>query len=441
MHLRIQKGFSLVELLIAMVVASLLATFTIRAYIDNLDETTARGLVAQRLSGYTNAVRQRLSFQGAAAAFPNPNEVFVGVDWIKGPACVGGLAPEEFLPCNFQNIIAQAGGVGFTTTVINNAGVLNAIIVVDNGAAQGYFLRGGIRPDLAGAAVSSAAGFSVNNLTPAGLVTFADYQSNPANAVITITVDTNPLTDPWVRTDGNNSMNADFDFSGVGFDIDNANDVESSSFTDRDNANFGIDPNQLSQLNNVNITNANIQSTVTGSLSAINAGINAASIGELTADTISAQTIASDLVASGAYYDKDDTSFFIDANGLSRVNDVIISSKGDLPLSALLPNLVLLETYRVGDGAVVPKPSCAATGEAKVIVVPNTLQSYLREPADDAGTPHTRVAAQSSVSAFSAVDNGGSWTISLLSYNYESDTYEPSLDGLAAAIAEVYCKY
>ncbi|MDQ7048092.1 MAG: hypothetical protein Q9M92_00545 [Enterobacterales bacterium] len=252
-------GFSLIELLGVLAISAFLLIITVQQIIKKNDRQIAKGIVARQIAGFTNAVRQRLSYQDAVVSFNQPSQTQVGILWLQQTTC-GGSALVQFLPCNFEADIAQAGHLIYTTEIKNNAGRLSALITLADVNGKGYQAHGRKRSDLAGAAVIGAAGYRVSSVSPIGLVTFAKFQSDPISAIITVEIDTNSATEPWLRTDGSNKMNSDLAFSGAGHDLLNAGDIEASSLTDKDDNNYWLDPSAISQVSGLTANNINADS-------------------------------------------------------------------------------------------------------------------------------------------------------------------------------------
>ncbi len=434
------KGFSLLELLGVLAVSAFLFVIAIQEIIRRHDRQIATGLVARQVAGFTNGVRQRLSYADAVERFNQASQTLNGITWLQAPTC-GGTAPIQFLPCSFPSSIAQAGDLLYSTEIKNTAGRLTAIISIKDVNGKGYQLRGGLRADLAGATVIAAAGYQVSTVTPVGLVTFARFESDPLTAIIKVEVDTNSAADPWLRTDGSNSMNADLGFSGAGYDLLNANDLEASSMTDKEDSNFWLDPSDTSQVNLLNANTINADLVQAENLRANNAGFAAATIGELELGSLNTQYVVSDLATADAFIDKENSDYFINPAGMSQVHDLIIGSRGGVPLSALLPKMVLMSSHWVKHNDLVSKPQCAETGFAKIFLVAATSQSFLREAGVDSGRNHTKIAAETSLVAYRAKDEGAEWKVKLLSYDYQNSDYLETPGDLSEAIAKVYCQY
>ncbi|RMG80354.1 MAG: prepilin-type N-terminal cleavage/methylation domain-containing protein [Chloroflexi bacterium] len=419
------RGFSLIELLIVLIVASIIMTLWVQRESRQFDYQHARGIVAQRLAEFANAVRSRLAFPNAPADFAAPTQTIAGVNWLKeNGTCAGGTAPTQFLPCDFPDTLPGTGGMSFTTTITNTAGRLSAVVTVAGPGGVGYRAHNRVRVDLAGEAASAAMGFARTSFTPAGLITFMDIQSDPATGVITISVDTTPNADPWLRTDGNNTMNADITFSGGGYNINNANTVNAQRLIDRDNPAFAVDPAGTSTMNDVNT-----QSATVGTLQALNAGINAAAIGALDSDKINARSVATNEVVADSIIDKNNASYFVNPDGVSRINDVLLSSKGDRPLSAMLSPWVFIQSYIARHNDLIKKPTCQNGGTPRIIL---TLQQAVVLVRETSTTPAARP-------RISLVVNPTNWQVKIQSYDWQTRTW--SSDPTNVAIAQVYCYY
>ena len=443
---RVSLGFSLIELLAVLAISAFLLVVTVQQLILRNDRQIANGLVAMQIAGFSNAVRQRLSYPDALSQFNQPKQTQVGILWLQNAAC-GGTASVQFLPCNFDPDIAQAGHLIYTTQIKNNAGRLSANITLADVNGKGYQAHGRLRSDLAGAAAIGAAGYRVSSVTPVGLVTFAKFQSDPISAIITVEIDTNSSTEPWLRTDGSNKMNSDLAFSGAGHDLLNAQDIEASSITDKDDNNYWLDPSATSQVSSLTANRVNADRVRADGLVANNAAFGAARISQLETATLDSQSIVADTAAANVFVDRENENFYVDPNGTSLVQDIALASRGNIRLSELLPHMVLMRSEWVMNNDIVAKPICggsgASAGNPKIILVAAVTQSFLREPGIDSGRSHTKIAAQTSVSAYKAIDNANdnNWTVNLLSWDYTAADYVQSANNLSRALAQIYCQY
>src|SRR5690606_8584514 len=114
----------------------------------------------------------------------------------------------------------------------------------------------------------------------------------------------------------------------------------------------------------------------------------------------------------------------VNVDGLS-----VVKNGREIPLSRLLPNFVHMESWMGQNGARVNKPTCAAGGQQKIIVTPQSIPTNIGKTlsADNIFTP---VGA----AYFSASNMGSYWRINI-------STWSGAMAGNGWAIASTYCLY
>lgn len=213
------RGFTLLEMVVVLAIASLLTTSFVRfigAYLDGVTATKVGTLTSQ----YNNAVRNWLIANKTVANGTTQN----GIGWLETAAC-GGTSAILYLPCNFPTTPGLGGT--FSTTFVNSGGG-NVTATTTVGPIT---IRGLKRGDLAGLAASVAAAFYAPGAQPSS--SFGTYTANnplgTVEATASLTAGTN--SDPWLRTDGSNKMENDinFDPAAVSANINNANNVNANA--------------------------------------------------------------------------------------------------------------------------------------------------------------------------------------------------------------------
>lgn len=407
-------GFTLVEMIAVLAVMSfltlLIANRLVRSDEDRLARTAGRNLYQ-----YINAVRSRITNEPGIAA-----GVYPGVGWLQNAGC-GGTAPDEYYPCGFVN--APGLGLNYNANLVNVAG--NITVTLNMGPLT---LNGNLRGDLSGLMAKTAN--AEDDGTIAGSTSFFNVTSDPATAILTVVVRTNTGTDPYLRVDGTNTMNADinFDPTAVNRNIQNAQalngervnltiEANAPIFRDSDDPlNYFVDPNANSNLNNVDVA---------GSVNFSNpVGNNIDSVSTLTLQTqggaafnINPGVGGGDVIVGGA-----------GGTGMIQAEDVFIRSRNAL-LSDLLPKFSHKETYLVSNGDAVPKPVCPAPALPRIIITMQHAEVY---PVPNVLAPAPTTLE---VTHVSALDAGATWTAFV-------GTYGPTgFQGGGRALAQTYCLF
>lgn len=446
------QGYGLIEMLLVIVIASALLAWAIKFITEQSKKAQARGPVATHIGNVVSAVRTRLSMENASADFPSASQARNGLSWLKGPSCSGG-APEEILPCNVGSEIPHTGGLGYYTQINNSSGTLSAEVTVRTPSNGTYSVSGGERHDLMGIAVKNAmGGVGINGATsPSGVSSFMTAEVNPDTGIAVITVDTDPTNQPFLRVDGQNSMNADLGFSGAGSDINNAQDVNARRFRDLDNGNV-VDPSNRSTFRHATVTNdfrarylrdqdnpnyivdpsgtSTLNRARAQSIQSTNAAFNAANVGRLNADEINASTTQSDISLSRVFFDKDNRNYYLDMDGDSRLRDIYLASRGNTRLSELLPNWVLKDSVlRTSASPNVAKPNCGTNGTEALVVIPQSAKITVKDGMNS---------QDESVVTFKAIDNGSTWRLVCETPDNNTNV----LSGTDCdALAHLYCVY
>jgi len=117
--MKITKGFTLIEIMIALAITGVVTGLALNSYIE--DKMVSQGkTTGQIIAQYNSAVAARLADLNAdAAAWAAEPVTQTGVDWLKGAAECGGSATstKNYLPCNFSDQLPF--GLSFSTTKIS----------------------------------------------------------------------------------------------------------------------------------------------------------------------------------------------------------------------------------------------------------------------------------------------------------------------------------
>lgn len=199
-----QHGFTLIELILAVGLATLGTIFAFQEKLEGLQQTqaveTGRWLVQ-----YNNAVREWTSANIGA-----PAQTKSGSAWLKSTTCAGGLSAVDYLPCNFPAATAAnpiPGGNISLSTNISTAGAAPNLITTALTTTSPYQIKSGqVRSDLAGLAALVASSGSSNSDPASGSVD-GTIKSQVTTGVISMVASNNGSADPWLRSDGSNTMN------------------------------------------------------------------------------------------------------------------------------------------------------------------------------------------------------------------------------------------
>lgn len=204
-----QGGYTLIELImvIGLMAAATMLTFSEKTLELEQQQAKKTGYVLNR---YNEAVRSWLTEHQNA-----PSTVYVGSAWLKDTSC-GGLNTKAYLPCSFDAATSAApirfGQLALqtqiTTTTVDGKPVTSALTETST-----FTVRGKKRADLAGlAAITTAAGQISGANNPLLASGNGSTQSDPTDAVITMTANRRSTDGPWLRTDGSNTMDASLQF-------------------------------------------------------------------------------------------------------------------------------------------------------------------------------------------------------------------------------------
>jgi prepilin-type N-terminal cleavage/methylation domain len=183
---------------------------------------------------------------------------------------------------------------------------------------------------------------------------------------------------------------------------------------DYNNAAYYVDPNGVNRLKTVDADIISSRSSVTATSNVVTPQVQSASnvLNLQSNNLVLNNNAASNLI------------------GNVDVSNLIVKTRTGkaVSLMQLLPNYVHIDTYFVHNGNWIPKPVCAATGTAKVIVTPTNSEVNVVTSRDYSITPYSTgrwIAKAKSV--------GASWQVSIYSALNDKNT--------GTGLASVYCLY
>jgi len=333
-------GFTLLEMIL---VIGLAATATLLSFYSKQEEVEQKmaGSVGGELAQYNNAVRNFLAKNLNAGNFTRS-----GSAWLKNTGCGGTLAiGAEYLPCSFPSATVgdpiSFGNLSLTTTVISTGTPPNTTMTATTLSTPFTLPRSGspaVRSDLAGlAAITASAGYLPGS-PGAGFSATTDgsFQSNPANAIITMTASNHANQDIWLRTDGGNQMHAALQFDAInplGRQIIGASRLQNlAAQTLYLGAATGVSPVTAAAVvldgTTEVIGSLRVRSGLTVDGGASVTG-NVAATGNITAaGSVTASgnvSAAGNVTANGAlvaqiFYDSNNTGYYIDPSATSNIN-------------------------------------------------------------------------------------------------------------------------
>lgn len=362
--MRHQRGFTLIELTLAVGLLAFGTLLSFQGKLIDLQQKQAEES-GQYLLQYNNAVREWVSANiGAPAATK------IGSAWLKSTSCPGGLSAVAYLPCYFPNATVASpipGGALNLTTTITSTGTAPNLITVATTVTSPYKVKGSqVRSDLSGLAALTATSGS-QNTDPTGGSVDGTIKSTVSTGVITLVASNSGATDPWLRTDGSNTMNANLAFTSTAAsnmrEIQGVSRLQNAAVSALTIGNSGgaaagytttIDANStltgdLVVQNNGSATAGILVSK--GSMrtgnGAITASANVMAYGGLTTprylpsqnaayaikpsgSSQFAQLWATGSVSAPIYYDRNNTSYYADLNNVSNLNQVHASAGSTL---------------------------------------------------------------------------------------------------------------
>ncbi|WP_390240800.1 hypothetical protein [Vibrio sp. R78045] len=473
-----QNGNVLIGALLATVITGyLLNLWAQKTVAENWNESIS--LQSERLATVVNGVVRYQSSGGNPPALASPlaqwntagapfedGAVHTGLDWLKETTCSAtATAPLNFIHCSALDR-PNLGEDTIYRFVVSNDGVnINTRVSIVQESDNNIGMRRNGDIDLFLALKIANRAEPKVMFTSQG-ATNTMFLVDQVTAVISADVGLNVASTPFLRADGLVEAHGTQRYLD-GASIEGVETVSAERFADYDRGTDTISTthfidmdgnsqlenvqtqtltspqatiNLLSstfidatgaQLGNVNIdnvaldyftqTNPNVQNTIAGELS-IGATGDAVNIGN------------GSIGVDNAIYNNADTSYFIDlsTSGTTRLNDIVLTALGNRSISDLMPKFSMQGSRLVEHYNIIPKPSCADTGLARLLVTPTRWTSFLL---DSNGYPRLH----RNYNYVSADESTSTWRIRFETHSPTTGNVIP--DYAAQGIAEVYCYY
>ena len=452
-----QKGFTLIEMIL---VIGLMSVATMISFYEkklNMEQTQAR-ITGVQLYEYNNAVRAWISQNVGTASGARPT----GTRWLKSTSC-GGTSAIGYLPCSFQDMDAATplrfGQIQINSSVSTTGAVPNQVTVVTTTTTPFRVVTGSVaalRTDLAGLAGVVAAAGGVNSLSPMLASTDGSVSSNPSTGVITMQASNIGASDAWLRTDGSNTMN-----SNIVYKASNPTSLRELTNVSRVQAlateilyigraagwstgqvtvvDSGLQANGKLEVVNYNNSANGIQLNQ-GAIAALGGNVSASldvvSGRSVIASTIKANpAVSRQLLLSGsslAFTDESlNTVSAVPFVGYADVSQFYVKTQSGkkVPLDQMLPNWVQKSAWYAFDTDTVFKPTCAAGGTPRIVVVPQSIPTNPETASPSAGYTGSMRGATYAY----ALDYGSYWQVRV----YPASNYTNQ----GSAVATTYCLY
>ncbi|MGD8116837.1 type II secretion system protein [Vibrio sp. TRT 29B02] len=433
-------------------------------------KNTAYETQAKRLGEIANAVVRYISSAGdPATGLLAPHEQFstagqpfnngavhVGLSWLKQTTCSGGLAPSNYLPCDYveRPIVGDDQVYRFT---VNNDGtnlVVSFQYLDRSNTARGVVIRGNVEP-LVAATLSTKAEGAVSFSSAGATNTF--FRVDPVSAIISMEIGLNIANTPYQRTDGRSPITGDehltngasiiFDSAG---DVRGANIVSAERFSAYDRASNTVsttrflEPDGTSEIESLNAAeeittkslrsdNSYLESIQTDYFEQLDANIQNIIAGELRVGNATNHTTLSEghIFTTGNIYDANDPNYLIDIDGTSRFQDIALGALNEARLSERLPNFVQKGAVVTTANTSVPMPTCGATGAARMILIPIKWTTYFLDEGN--------ITINNNINEFYADESGSNWITRMKTYSAQTRAYIDDVN--AVGLANIYCYY
>ncbi|MBB4867812.1 prepilin-type N-terminal cleavage/methylation domain-containing protein [Pseudomonas nitritireducens] len=391
-----ESGFTLIELMLALgiVAASSIVSFNVKML--ELEQMKARE-TGQYLVQYNNAVREWVSANVGVASTTKS-----GSAWLKPTTCPGGLSAVGYLPCYFPAATTSnpipGGQLSLSTTITTSGAAPNITTVATTTSTPYQVGPGKIRSDLAGLAAVTAASSSPSAAPQGGNID-GSFKSMVSTGVIVMTAGNNGGADPWLRTDGSNTMNNPLNFNGARPSymrdiqgVSRISNIAANALT-IGNPSGGasgysvvVDANKtnVGSLAIQNVTNtANGLDVVRGDIVASNGNIEASNNivgpgGAIAQNFVdrnngayyvdpNAATSLNTLFAYGnvttpIVYDRNNTGYYVDPNGTTNLNSLVTNSDFTNRSNITFNGIVTSQTGFVAETVVTEGAFCTPNG-------------------------------------------------------------------------------
>lgn len=228
-----------------------------------------------------------------------------------------------------------------------------------------------------------------------------------------------PYDSIYLRTDGSNAMGANLNMGGkgiygVGYGINNTGVTAAGSTGTNEIITSGLTVNGTSTLaGNTNVTSGNLVATN-----------NVVANGTLTVAGTS--TLNSSLTVNGAATVTSDISTSGNVNLTNSTGDVkmasLLTGHTSNSVKDMMPNLVEVASFLVGDGTAIASPTCGSGGAPRIFVIPSSAVMPIY--AGNAGYIFSAIGPAS-----------GPWTVNA------KDSAGNPLPGASIALARTFCAF
>ncbi|ACH64811.1 hypothetical protein VFMJ11_B0109 (plasmid) [Aliivibrio fischeri MJ11] len=478
-----QKGIGLIETFIAVIIMTIVFAKLTEMWAEE-NQRSAITLQGQRLATIANAVVHYQSSGGDSSITPprpsplaqwniagQPFEngaVHLGLDWLKSQLLCGGSAnsPVENLHCNTLNDPFLGGDTIYRFEISNDGTIINTRIQIvqrTNHANGIQSIEGTLDRHFA----------SEIAVATEKLVSFSSMGSTNSfftatnTAIVQGDIGLNVANTPFLRRDGLVTATGTQVFED-GAGIEGAETISAERFADYDRATdtvsttHFIDMDGDSALERLSVEElssplANIDTLTSTFIDSDGAIINTAEINDLTIEYIQ-QTDASvqnqfagqvkvgnatdnvtlsegDISMTGTLINADDDSYFIDMEptGVSRLNDIVLTSLGNRSISDVMPKLSLQGVKMVAANDLLPLPVCASGGSPRLLITPKRWSTIFLD--------NGAIKVNNNINYIDADIVGTNWQVLFKTH----DVSDPALglidDPNGLGLAEVYCYY
>lgn len=317
--------------------------------------------------------------------------VHVGTTWLKDNSC-GGPHTTEYLFCEFENEPRIGDDMQYKATIANDGASISVRFVISNTAETRGFDFNGDNGEVRSCTIARIAGGGEGNLNSGTAISQVDCDTD--TGIITFDIQWALTASEYIARNGSNSPTAHINWDG--FNLDGVGQLQVSSIVDADDGAYSIDMNTTSTLKDlsteditsdtgtIDILNgdtANFTTRIDSAEANITNAVNAGSVDATGNVTVGGALVQSDsslynnfagamaigtganiatidsgsVYVPGAIVDANDPSMFFDPNGISRTQDIRLTSRGGVALSNLLPNYVHKGAILIrGPGLVMP---------------------------------------------------------------------------------------
>lgn len=478
-----QKGSILIGAMLATIIMMVVFSKFTQQWAEE-NQRSAITLQGQRLATIANAVVRYQSSGGDSSTTPpllSPLEqwdqaghpfvngaVHLGLDWLKSQAFCGGSAtsPVENLHCNTLNNPFLGGDTTYRFEISNNGTIINTRIQIVQKAdhANGILSNTG-DPDRHLAGEIAVAAEKLVSFSSMGATN--SFFTATTTAIVQGDIGLNVANTPYSRRDGLVTITGtQIHEDGAG--IEGAETISAERFADYDRATDTVSTTRFidmdgdSALERLTVEEfitpqAEIDNLTSTFIDSDGAIIDTAEINDLTVEYIQ-QIDASvqnqfagqvrvgnatdnvtlsegDVSMTGTLINADDDTYFVDMDpsGISRLNDIVLTSLGNRSISDVMPKLSMQGVKMVAANDLLPVPVCASGGSPRLLITPKRWTTIFLD--------NGAIKVNNNINYIDANIVGTNWQIIFKTH----DVGDPALglidDPNGLGLAEVYCYY